>query len=169
MLIATIVGTRRAALGAAAAIAVVPAFAFADESAVQALEVQQNLRSLNAGSRRLTSGELEEGDLVKELLRRTEANKERNAAIVKRTTESNAFTAIDGTLDRRLVTGLDGKNRYLDTKQIREMTRERRLACAPSVMEPCREIQPSSDAPPLELPALKQLECDKDGRNCQFR
>jgi hypothetical protein len=108
--------------------------------------------------------------LIAELLRRTEANKERNAAAVKRTTEANAFTAYDGTLDKRLVTGLDGSNRYVDGATVRELTRRRRLACAPSVMEPCREVEPVyNDAPPLQLPEIKALRCDADGRNCTFR
>ena len=112
----------------------------------------------------------ESEQLIAELLRRTEANKERNAAAVKRTTEANAFTAYDGTLDKRLVTGLDGSNRYVDGATVRELTRRRRLACAPSVMEPCREVEPVyNDAPPLQLPEIKALRCDADGRNCTFR
>ena len=59
---------------------------------------QQNLASLSAGSRKLSDAGVDEGDLVAELLRRTEANRERNAAIVKQTTEANAFTAIDGSV-----------------------------------------------------------------------
>lgn len=110
-----------------------------------------------------------ESELITELLRRTEANKERNAAVVKRATEANAFTAIDGTVDKRLVTGLDGKNRYVDGATVRELTRQRRLACAPSIMEPCREVEPMyNDAPPLQLPEVQALKCDADGRNCKF-
>ena len=106
-------------------------------------QAQQTLGSLNAGAKRLSEAGVEEGDLVAELLRRTEANKERNAALVKKTTEANAFTAIDGAVDRRLVTDLSGKNIYLDAQQIRALTQQRRLACAPSVMEPCRMINPA--------------------------
>ena len=69
-----------------------------------------------------------EDDLVAELLRRTEANKERNQAIVKQATEANAFTAIDGSVDRRLVTDLDGKNTYLDAREIRKLTQQRNYA-----------------------------------------
>lgn len=113
---------------------------------------------------------MEDGGLVAELLRRTEENKQRNAAIVKATTEANAFTAIDGSVDRQLVTDLSGRNRYLDTREIRELTRQRRLACAPSVMEPCREIEPAAgnDAAPLSLPEAKRLACNAQGRDCKF-
>ena len=103
---------------------------------------QQTLGSLNAGARKLSEAGVEEGDLVAELLRRTEANKERNAALVKKQTEANAFTAIDGAVDRRLVTDLSGKNLYLDANEIKKLVQERRLACAPSVMEACRMIEP---------------------------
>ena len=133
-------------------------------------EAQINLKSFNAGTRRLSEEGIGEGDLVGELLRRTEANKQRNAAIVKQSTEANAFTAIDGSVSRRLVLNLDGTNSYLDAKQIRELTVQRRLACAPSVMEPCRMVSPSAGAaaPPLQLPATKELKCDVGGRNCKF-
>ena len=130
---------------------------------------QQTLSGLNAGARKLSEANIEEGDLVAELLRRSEANKERNAAIVKQTTEANSFTAIDGSVDRRLVTDLNGMNRYFDAKEIRELTRQRRLACAPSVMEPCRMVDPGvGDVPLLSLPETKTLQCDKNGRNCKF-
>ena len=133
-------------------------------------EAQINLKNFNAGTRRLSEEGIGEGDLVGELLRRTEANKQRNAAIVKQSTEANAFTAIDGSVSRRLVLNLDGTNSYLDAKQIRELTVQRRLACAPSVMEPCRMVSPSAGAaaPPLQLPATKELKCDVGGRNCKF-
>ena len=133
-------------------------------------QAQQNLQALNAGTRRLSSEGIAEGDLVNELLRRTEANKARNAAIVKQSTEANAFTAIDGSVNRRLVRSLDGTNVYLDAKQIRELTVQRRLACAPSLMEPCREIRPSAglDIAPLNLPKNEGLKCDANGRNCKF-
>jgi hypothetical protein len=90
------------------------------------------------GRSRISEAGVEDGGLVAELLRRTEANKARNDAIVKATTEANAFTAIDGSVGKRLVTDLSGRNRYLDAAEVRELTRQRRLACAPSVMEPCR-------------------------------
>ena len=48
---------------------------------------------------------------------------------------------------KRLVTNLDGTNVYLDAQQIRELTRQRKLACAPSVMEACRIIEPQLSAP----------------------
>ena len=143
--------------------------AFAEEIATT--PAYQTLSGLNAGTRKLSeAGITEEGDLVKELLRRTEANKERNAAIVKQTTEANAFTAIDGSVDKRLVTDMTGRNRYLDAKEIRSLTQQRRLACAPSVMEPCRMIDPGIEgAAPLALPEVKALQCDAGGRNCRFR
>ena len=167
--------TRRAALShfiSASALAVATAQnqkAFAEEIATT--PAYQTLSGLNAGTRKLSeAGITEEGDLVKELLRRTEANKERNAAIVKQTTEANAFTAIDGSVDKRLVTDMTGRNRYLDAKEIRSLTQQRRLACAPSVMEPCRMIDPGIEgAAPLALPEVKALQCDAGGRNCRFR
>ena len=167
--------TRRAALShfiSASAFAVAAAQnqkAFAEEIATT--PAYQTLSGLNAGTRKLSeAGITEEGDLVKELLRRTEANKERNAAIVKQTTEANAFTAIDGSVDKRLVTDMTGRNRYLDAKEIRSLTQQRRLACAPSVMEPCRMIDPGIEgAAPLALPEVKALQCDAGGRNCRFR
>ena len=94
--------SRRAALlggaGAAATSLGLPGAALAD--AAPPTVAQQNLASLNAGSRRLSDAGVmsEEGDLVSELLRRTEANRDRNAALVKKTTEANAFTAIDGSV-----------------------------------------------------------------------
>jgi hypothetical protein len=131
---------------------------------------QQSLGALNAGSRKLSEEGIEEGELIAELLRRSEANRERNAARVKRVTEANAFTAIDGNVNRRLVTDLNGMNQYLDAGAIRELTLQRRLACAPSVMEPCRMVKPNAaDAPPLQLPAVKKLECDENGRSCKFK
>ena len=99
-----------------------PARAAADGEMTAA---QATLSSLNAGSRSLSEAGVAEGDLVAELLRRTEANKERNAAIVKQQTEANAFTAVGGQVERRLVTDLDGTNRYLDAKQVRELTQQR--------------------------------------------
>ena len=143
--------------------------AFAEEIATT--PAYQTLSGLNAGTRKLSeAGITEEGDLVKELLRRTEANKERNAAIGKQTTEANAFTAIDGSGDKRRVTDMTGRNRYLDAKEIRSLTQQRRLACAPSVMEPCRMIDPGIEgAAPLALPEVKALQCDAGGRNCRFQ
>ena len=103
-------------------VAVCSAVAFVlPKPAAQATPAQEQLQSLNAGSRKINS-EIGDGDLVTELLRRTEANKDRNAALVKQKTEANSFTAIDGTLDRRLVRDLDGQNRYLDSNQIRQLT-----------------------------------------------
>ena len=164
--------SRRAILALAAASTTAPA-AFADEydkRSEQAAVVQENFKALNAGSRKLSDEGLADGDLVTELLRRTEANKERNAALVKKTTEGNAYQAIDGSINRRLVTDLTGRNRYLDAKEIRELTVQRRLACAPSVMEPCRMVEPSANgAAPMQLPEVKALTCDADGRNCKFR
>lgn len=123
------------------ALSCAPAAALADDDAAPTM-AQQTLGSLNAGARKLSEAGVEEGDLVAELLRRTEANKERNAALVKKQTEANAFTAIDGAVDRRLVTDLSGKNLYLDANEIKKLVQERRLACAPSVMEACRMIEP---------------------------
>ena len=45
-----------------------------------------------------------ESALVSELLRRTEQNKDANAAQVKRITEQNAYTAVSGDI-KRLVSG----------------------------------------------------------------
>ena len=71
-------------------------------------------------------------------------------------------------MNRRLVTDLDGTNRYLDAKQIRELTQQRRLACAPNVMEACRIIEPGlQQAQLLQLPEPKVLQCEY-GRNCKF-
>ena len=74
-------------------------------------------------------------------------------------------------MTRRLVTDLSGRNLYLDAAQVRELIRQRRLACAPSVMEACRMIEPSAgaDAPLLDLPEPRTLACDAAGRNCRFR
>ena len=131
----------------------------------------QRLKALGDGSRRLEEGDIADGlDLVGELLRRTEQNREKNEAATRRVTQQNAFTAIDGSVNRRLVTDLNGENRYLSASEVRALTQERRLACAPSVMEACRMIRPSdTDAPPLQLPEVKALRCDEQGRNCKFR
>ena len=162
--------TRRDVLPLAAiAAAPLPAFA-SDEVFVPATTAQSNLRSLNAGARRLTEGDMEGGDLVSELLRRTEANKERNAAAVRATTEANAYQALDGSVSKRMVTDLSGRNLFLDESEVRQLTLQRRLACAPNVMEACRMVEPSrTDLEPLQLPAIKKLECDSSGRDCVFR
>ena len=110
-----------------------------------------------------------ESELVEELLRRTEANKERNEAIVRSKTEANAFTAIDGTVDRTLVVGIDGSNRYLTSQEVFELKKQRRLGCPPSGTCYEREDTSLGEAPPLQLPAIKKLQCDKDGRNCKFK
>jgi hypothetical protein len=161
---------RRRALTAAllAAASTTPWRATAQLEDAKTTAAQRNLRALSDGTRRLSDEGLGEGDLVAELLRRTEANRDRNEAVVKRATEANAFTAIDGSVNRRIVTGLDGQNYYLDGIQVRTLTLQRRLACAPSVLEPCRMVEPSTDAPPLQLPAVRSLECDRVGRNCKF-
>ena len=135
--------------------AVAAIFAFVQPA--HATEAQRSLQAFGDGTRKLSDEGIGEGELIAELLRRTEANKERNAAIVKRTTEANAYTAIDGSIDRRLVTGLDGRNLYLDQRQIRELISQRKLACAPSVMEPCRMVVPTyDDAAPLQLPEYRK-------------
>ena len=147
----------------------VPFLAMAeDEPRPDPTTAQQNLQALSAGTRRLTDENIAEGDLISELLRRTEDNKDRNAAIIKRVTESNAFTAIDGSVSKRLVTDLTGRNVYLNAEEIRALTRERRLACAPSVMEACRMVEPGKGLEPLQLPALQKMACDDRGRNCKF-
>ena len=155
----------RRAVSAALVAALAAKFPNTPSAIAAETEAQRNLRALNAGSRAGVTLADEEGALVAELLRRTEANKARNAAIVKQTTESNAFTAIDGSVDRRLVTDLLGQNRYLDAKEIRKLVQERRLACAPSVMEACRMVEPGAGAPRLQLPDTKILSCDANGRN----
>ena len=162
-----VVSRRAASLGLLASLVV------AAPHRAAATVAAENLGGLNAGARKLSEAGVGGGedDLVAELLRRTEANKERNRAIVKQTTEANAFTAIDGSVDRRLVTDLDGKNTYLDAREIRTLTQQRRLACAPSVMEPCRMIVPGGgdSVPELQLPEAKELRCDYAGRNCKFK
>ena len=121
---------RRDVLSSLVASFAVPAAASAIDE-VEPTQAQRSLKALNAGSRRLSDAGIEEGDLVSELLRRTEMNKDRNAAIVKASTEANAYQAIDGSVGKRLVTDLNGLNRYLDANEIRELTLQRRLACAP--------------------------------------
>ena len=110
-----------------------------------------------------------ESELIEELLRRTEANKERNAAIVRRKTDLNAFTAIDGTVDGTFIVGIDGKSRYLSSQEVFELKKQRRLGCPPSGT--CYEKADTSlgEAPPLQLNAVKKLQCDQAGRNCKFK
>ena len=143
-----------------------PAAAFSRRSALAvaaAAAISPHRPALAAG-KYVAAGD--DADLISELLRRTEANRDRNAAMVKRVTEANAFTAIDGTTNGKLVSGLDGRNVYLDEKAVRELTRQRRIACFAS---DCRIVQPSYEAPPLELPEIKKLACDAQGRNCVFQ
>ena len=105
--------------------------------------------------------------LLRELLRRTEANAGANAAAVKRTTEANTYTAFGGEPGmKRLVRAEDGTNTFLDDAQIGALTREGRLACA--MGGPFR-IVARDEALALGLPTLKKLECDEDGKNCKFR
>ena len=104
--------------------------------------------------------------LLRELLRRTEANAERNAAAVKRATQENAYTAYSGEDMKKLVRAEDGSDIMLTDAQMGALTREGRLACA--MGEPCR-IVARDEALALGLPKLKKLECDADGRNCKFR
>ena len=109
----------------------------------------------------------EDSALLRELLRRTEANAAANAATVKRLTEENTYTAFSGEPGmKRLVRALDGTNVYLDDARINSLTREGRLACA--MGEPCRIVE-RGEALALGLPTLKKLECDGDGKNCKFR
>ena len=158
---------RRDVLSSLVASFAVPAAASAIDE-VEPTQAQRSLKALNAGSRCQIG--IEEGDLVSELLRRTEMNKDRNAAIVKASTEANAYQAIDGSVGKRLVTDLNGLNRYLDANEIRELTLQRRLACAPDVMQACRMVEPSrDDLQPLQLPEIKKLQCDSDGRRCKFQ
>ena len=106
-----------------------------------------------------------ESALVAELLKRTERNKEANAAAVKRITEQNAYTAVSGDI-KKLVTAQDGSNIYLSDGQIFELTRQGRLFCGIGV--PCRIV----DTPGREevsLPTPKRLQCDPGGRNCIFQ
>ena len=160
---------RRDVLSSLVASFAVPVAASAIDE-VEPTQAQRSLKALNAGSRRLSDAGIEEGDLVSELLRRTEMNKDRNAAIVKASTEANAYQAIDGSVGKRLVTDLNGLNRYLDANEIRELTLQRRLACAPDVMQACRMVEPSrDDLQPLQLPEIKKLQCDSDGRRCKFQ
>ena len=127
----------------------------------------QRLRRLGDGARK---GELAPGvDLVDELLQRTEANRAKNEAAVARVTQQNAFTAIDGSVSKRLVTDTDGTNLYLNERQIQQLVREGRLACAPSVMEPCRILADRPGGREVrDVPSVRPLACEQDGSNCKF-
>ena len=76
----------------------------------------------------------EDNALIGELLRRTEANKEANAAQVRRITEQNAYTAVSGDI-KKLVTAEDGSNVLLSDAEVFELTRQGRLLCG--VGSPC--------------------------------
>ena len=159
------------AIGRRAVVALASGATFAKALPVPATtDAQRTLQGLGDGTRKLSDEGIGEGDLVAELLRRTEANKERNSASVKRSVEANAFTAIDGSVERRIVKGLDGQLLFMNPSQILELKRTRRLACAPSVMEPCRMVEPGyGGARDLDLPEVKQLVCDEKGKNCRFQ
>ena len=127
---------------------------------------QRKMKMLGSGSK---NGVSDGDDLIGELLRRTEVNKDRNEAMVKRATEANAFTAIDGSVGRKLVTNMSGENMYLSESEVRMLIQQRRLACAPNIMEACRMVDPADpNAKSLELPVARTLECDRNGRNCKF-
>lgn len=114
----------------------------------------------------------EPSELLTLLLQRTELNREANAAQVKKMTEQNAYTAIDGTVSKRLLTDESGANIFLSDAEVARLTRQGRVACAPSVAEPCRLVAPmggrAADAAETSLPTAKKLVCPPSGRDCKF-
>ena len=83
----------------------------------------------------------DESPLVQELLKRSKANKEKNAAVVKAITESNAFTAIEG---------------YEQPDKAPQFPVE----SLPEVPNPFAGLP--------QPPPLIPLNCDPSGRNCKF-
>uniref|UniRef100_A0A7S0L6X2 Uncharacterized protein n=1 Tax=Coccolithus braarudii TaxID=221442 RepID=A0A7S0L6X2_9EUKA len=108
-----------------------------------------------------------DSQLVTELLRRTEVNKVANDAAVRRITQRNAFTAVEGEPGMpRLVVNTEGDNVFLDSTTVARMTREGRMARG--VGEPIRIVD--REVPmDLELPRPRLLECSPTGRDCKFR
>ena len=111
-------------------------------------------------------------DLIGALLQRTELNREANAAQVRKMTEQNAYTAIEGSVSKRLLTDESGRNVFLTDAEVSRLTRQGRVACAPSVAEPCRLVPPmggrSADGAETGLPTIKKLVCAPSGRDCKF-
>lgn len=105
--------------------------------------------------------------LVLELLRRTEQNAAANAAAVKRITEQNAFTALEGQPGMpSLVVTPEGRNLFLDAGTVARMTREGRMARG--IGEPIRMVEREV---PLraDIPIPRVLKCSETGRQCRFR
>ena len=64
--------------------------------------------------------------LVETLLERTAENRDANERAVRRITQQNAYLAVSGQDGmKRLLTGLDGENVFLDEPAIARMTRAR--------------------------------------------
>ena len=64
--------------------------------------------------------------LVETLLERTVENRDANERAVRRITQQNAYLAVSGQDGmKRLLTGLDGENVFLDEPAIARMTRAR--------------------------------------------
>ena len=136
---------------------------FDPRAVTAALMVAASALSGPLGQRALAAEE--PSPLVTELLRRTEANRMKNAATVRRVTEQNAYTGVAGDIPK-LVTAQDGSNLFLTQGQVFELTRQGRLACG--IGDPCRIVE-GDGREALAIPTPKRLACDGDGRNCRFR
>merc|ERR1719446_1155688 len=105
--------------------------------------------------------------LVETLLQRTAENRAINEGAVRRITQQNAYLVVSGEPGmKRLVTGVNGENIFLDEPTVARMTREGRIACG--IGEPCRVVEPMGakvrGGKPIGLPVPKGLSCDAQGR-----
>ena len=142
---------------------VVPRAAAAAAAAAAALSLC--LGSLPAHS----EAELAPGDspLIAELLRRTEANREANDAVVRRKTDLNAYTALEGAPNMpTLVLTPEGRTAFYDEGAVARMTREGRMRRG--VGAPPRIVELSAPMN-VELPVPRVLGCAADGNSCGFR
>ena len=68
---------------------------------------------------------------------------------------------------KRQILGTDGAWVYLERAEVARLTRAGELACA--MDGTCRVVDRGGTPLKLDLPELKELQCDQADRNCKFR
>ena len=124
------------------------------------------------GCKSCVNQELESSPLIDYLKKKTADNKEANDARVNRITNAAAASPYAGEPGmKRMVTNSDGGTIFLYDAQIAQLTREGRMRCDPRASVPCRIVEIDGYGPmgmDLQLPEVKELVCDDNGRNCKL-
>ena len=124
------------------------------------------------GCKSCVNQELESSPLIDYLKKKTADNKEANDARVNRITNAAAASPYAGEPGmKRMVTNTDGGTIFLYDAQIAQLTREGRMRCDPRASVPCRIVEIDGYGPmgmDLQLPEVKELVCDDNGRNCKL-